>query len=492
MASHSRTTQRAVAAATAGSTIEFYDFLLYGVVAALVFPEVFFPQQNRYAGVLLSFSTYFIGFCARPIGAAIFGHFGDRIGRKRTLVMTMLTMGVGTVGVGLIPPYSAIGPAGAFLLVACRLLQGLGVGGEWGGANLLAMESGSVHHRGLLTSFPQAGAMLGLAGANLAVFIMTAALPDRAFVTWGWRLPFLASGGLFVLGLWLRARVEETPEFKKVVASGTVQRRPLTAVLRHQPGDLVLCLLVKVAEMVPVYLFSAFILAYGTRTLGLERGFLLLAVAGAALIAAVVMPFVGHWSDRVGHERVYQLGAVGMIGFAFVYFAAIGTAIPAVVGPAVAVSLVPYAVMFGTEGAIFGKTFRPEWRYSGSSLAFNLAGIIGGGPAPFIATWLLTRYGNPYTIATYIAAASVVGFAAVTTLRLRNSVVALQSADESAHTPPACSSPDPALSSLKYVTGSHALPQRDPPASGASIWFGPPLRLSHRWTKCSPDSPAGR
>lgn len=366
--------------------------------------------------------------------------------------MTMLTMGVGTVGVGLIPPYSAIGSAGAFLLVACRLLQGLGVGGEWGGANLLAMESGSSRHRGLLTSFPQAGAMLGLAGANVAVFIMTAALPDRAFVVWGWRLPFLASGGLFVLGLWLRARVEETPDFRKVVAAGAVQRRPVVAVLRHQPGELGLCLLVKVAEMVPVYVFSAFILAYGTRTLGLERGFLLLAVAGAALIAAMLMPFVGHWSDRVGHERVYQLGAVSMIGFAFVYFAAVRTAIPPLVGPAIAVSLVPYALMFGTEGAIFGKTFRPEWRYSGSSLSFNLAGIIGGGPAPFVATWLLTRYGNPYAIAIYIAAAGVVGLAAVTALRLRNSVVALESADESPQGLRACSSRDPAVPNLSSAT----------------------------------------
>jgi len=412
-------TRRAVAAAAAGSAIEFYDFLLYGVVAALVFPEVFFPRQNPYAGVLLSFSTYFIGFCARPIGAAVFGHFGDRIGRKRTLVITMLTMGIGTVSIGLIPPYRSIGSTSAFLLVACPLLQGLGVGGEWGGANLLAMESGSPRRRGFLTSFPQAGAMLGLAAANLAVFAMTTGLSHRSFLSWGWRLPFIASVGLFALGLWLRTRVVETPEFQAVVASGGIQRRPVVAVVRRQPGELGLCLLLKVAEMVPVYVFSAFILAYGTRTLGLERGFLLVAVAIAALVAAAAMPLVGLWSDRVGHEHVYQLGAAAMIGFVFIYFAAVNTATPGLVGPAVAISLLPYALMFGTEGAILGKTFRPEWRYSGSSLAFNLAGIVGGGPAPFIATWLISRYGNPYLIAAYIATAGMVGLIAVSALRIR-------------------------------------------------------------------------
>lgn len=450
MNAYTSTTRRAVVAATVGSAIEFYDFLLYGVVAALVFPEVFFPQQNRYAGVLLSFSTYFVGFCARPIGAAIFGHFGDRIGRKRTLVLTMLTMGVGTVGVGLIPSYEAIGPACAFLLVGCRLVQGLGLGGEWGGANLLAMESGSSRHRGLLTSFPQAGAMLGLASANIAILLMTTTLSDPAFAAWGWRLPFMASAVLFACGLWLRARVAETAEFEGMLAAGAVQRRPLAAVIRRQPVDLVLCMLLKVAEMVPVYVFSAFILAYGTRTLGLERAFLLLAVAVAAVIAAVLMPFVGHWSDRIGHERTYQLGALGMIAFSFVYFAALSTADPWVVGFVIAVSLVPYAVMFGAEGAIFGKTFRPEWRYSGSSLAFNLAGIIGGGPAPFVAAWLLARYGNTLAIATYIAGAGAVGLAAVTVLRSRNITADRTASGETVLGPPWSASTQavPQLSSL--------------------------------------------
>lgn len=409
--------RRAVLGSTVGSIIEAYDFLLYGIVASLVFPAVFFPEQNPYTGVLLAFSVWFIGFLARPVGAAIFGHFGDRIGRKRTLVATMLLMGFGTVGLGVIPSYETIGPVSGFLLVAMRLLQGLGFGGEWGGANLMAMESGSQHRRGFLTSFPQGAAMIGLFLANASVLAMSKLLAPESFQTWGWRVPFIASALLIAVGVWIRLRVIETPTFQRVLESGQVQRKPVAAVFREQPRILLLCTLVKVAEMVPVYVFIAFVFAYGTETLGFEGDFLTLSVAIAALIAAVAMPVVGHLSDRIGHERMYQIGAVTMIAFAFVYFAGLNTGVPALVAVTVAVSLIPYAMMFGAEGAILGKSFEPAWRYSGSSLAFNLAGIIGGGPAPFIATWLITTTGNAYAIAAYIALAGLVGLIAVTRLR---------------------------------------------------------------------------
>ncbi|OZM80902.1 MFS transporter [Pseudonocardia sp. MH-G8] len=412
-------TRRAVLGSTVGSTIEAYDFLLYGIVAALVFPAVFFPEQSPYTGVLLAFSVWFIGFLARPLGAAIFGHLGDRVGRKKTLVFTMLLMGVGTVGIGLIPSYESIGPASAFLLVGMRLLQGLGFGGEWGGANLLAMESGSRRHRGLLTSFPQAAAMLGLFLANVSVFGMNRSLTPEAFASWGWRVPFVGSAVLIAVGLWVRFRVLETAEFRRLQEDGRVERAPLLAVFRHQPVTLLLCTLVKVAEMVPIYIFISFVFAYGTGTLGLDAEFLTLSVAAAALLAAVAMPAVGHLSDRIGHERMYQIGAATMVVFAFVYFAGLSTGSPLVAAACIVASLIPYAMMFGAEGAILGKSFAPAWRYTGSSLAFNLAGIIGGGPAPFIATWLLVQTGNAYAIAAYIVVAGLVGFAAVTVLRRR-------------------------------------------------------------------------
>lgn len=415
-----RATRRAVLGATVGGSIEAYDFLLYGVVAALVFPQVFFPAHSPYTGVLLAFSGWFVGFVARPIGAAVFGHIGDRAGRKRTLVMTMMLMGIGTVGIGLIPGYDVIGPASGVLVVAMRLVQGLGFGGEWGGANLLAMESGSARRRGLLTSFPQAAAMVGLFMANIVVFALGITLTEAAFMSWGWRIPFLASAVLILFGMWVRLRVVETPAFRKMHESGEVRRRPLADVVRQQPMPLLLCILTKVAEMVPIYVFVAFIFGYGTETLGFDANFLTLSVAAAGVVAAVAMPLVGHLSDRIGHERMYQIGAITMIVYGFVYFAGLSLEDVNVAAVVIVTSLVPYAMMFGAEGAILGKSFAPHWRYSGNSLAFNLAGIIGGGPAPFVATWLVTQTGNPYAISGYIATAGVVGLIAVTKLRRLN------------------------------------------------------------------------
>ncbi|MFC0449845.1 MFS transporter [Rhodococcus jostii] len=410
--------KRSVFASTVGAGIEWYDFMLYGAAAALVFPKLFFPEASPVVGVLLAFSTYFVGFLARPLGAAIFGHIGDRVGRKKSLLATIILMGVGTVGIGLVPSYQEIGFWGPALLVFLRSLQGIGVGGEWGGAVLLAMESGSKGRQGFRGSFPQAAGTIGIGVANLAFLAVSLGMPTEAFMTWGWRIPFLASVILVFVGIWIRNGVPETAEFQKLKNSGRISKAPLKDLLRQSPVEILLAALLKSAEMIPVYIFIAFILSYGTDTLSYSRNTLLLLVSAAALISAAAMILAGHYSDRIGHERTFILGACVMAVFGFVYFAVIDSG--SLVGAALVIlfSLIPYAAMFAPEPVLIANNFPAETRYSGSSLGFNLAGIIGGGPAPFIATWLVTQYGS-MAVATYIAVFCLIGVAAAKGLSRR-------------------------------------------------------------------------
>lgn len=401
--------RRAVAASTAGSTIEWYDFQLYGVVAAIVLPTVFFPQSSAFAGALLAFSTFFVGFVARPLGAVVFGHLGDRVGRKKALVVTLLLMGVGTVGIGLTPGYDDIGVAGPLLLVLMRVLQGFGVGGEWSGAVLVAGESGRRNRQALLTSFPQASAMLGTSMATASVLLVGAIAGSEAFLDWAWRVPFLASAVLVVLGLWMRSGLSETSEFTAMSAEGRIERAPVLTAVRSYWREILLGVFLKVGEMAPVFIFVSFIYTYGKQAGGLDQITLLASVAGAALLSALITPFMGLLGDRFGPIRVYLIGAALMIVQALVYFAAIGSGNRILAIGVILVSLVPYALMFATEATILTSLFPASVRYSGSSLAFNLAGIVGGGPAPFIAAALYGTTGSATLLSLYLVVAVLLG-----------------------------------------------------------------------------------
>ncbi|HWN35467.1 MAG TPA: MFS transporter [Pseudonocardia sp.] len=412
-----REVRRAVVCGTVGNAIEAYDFLIYALVAPLVFPAVFFPAQDRTLGVLLAFSTYFVAFLARPLGAVFFGHFGDRIGRKRTLVATILLMGIGTVGVGLVPGYAAIGPAGAWLLVGLRLLSGFAFGGEWTGSTLLVLESVGTRRGGFLTSFAQAANPIGMAMSTFAVLALTVATDRAELLAWAWRVPFLLSVVLVALGLWMRLKVHETPEFAELAAAGEVVRAPVLEVFRRQPGALGLTLLVKLAEMVAYYIFTVFILSFAA-TAGLDRTFLLITVALSALAAAAVMPLAGWLGDRVGAERVFIGAALLTAVFVFGYFPVLlGGGRPAA-ALVVLVSLLLFAGMFAVEGVILSRVFHRNWRYSGGALAFNLAGVVGAGPAPLIAT-VLTSGGSTGWLSGYVAVCCLVGAGAAAVLLSR-------------------------------------------------------------------------
>jgi MFS family permease len=409
---HRSRLRRAVIASTVGTAIEFYDFFLYSAVTGLVFANLFFPKSVPLVGALQAFAVYFVGFLARPIGAAIFGHYGDRVGRKSTLIVTLIVMGVATFLVGLVPSYALIGVWGAIALTALRFIQGIGVGGEWGGSVLLAMEwARSDRHRGFITSWPQLGGALGLLLANLAVLLFSR-LSGESFLAWGWRIPFLLSIVLVGVGLYIRVGIYETPKFAALAANKKIASQPVFEVIRKHPKGILLSALARTGQMAPFYVFTAFVFSYGTSVLGVSRDFLLTAVLVASTLSCVTNPLFGYVSDRVGRKRTYLTGVVLTAIFAFAYFALLDTRSPTLVFLAIAVSLIPHDLMFGPQAALIAETFQGRLRYSGASLGFQLASVFAGGPAPLIATALLTRYHSGYAIALYLAACAVVSFVA--------------------------------------------------------------------------------
>jgi len=409
---HRAQLRRAVIASTVGTTIEWYDFLLYGTVTALVFGKLFFPKSNPIVGVLEAFSVFFIGFVGRPIGAFIFGHWGDRIGRKATLIATLLVMGIATFLIAFVPTYQSIGIWGAVILTVLRMIQGIGVGGEWGGSVLLAMEwARHSGHRGLVASWPQFGVPCGLFLSNLAVLAFSAWSGDE-FATWGWRVPFALSIILVGVGLWIRLGILETPVFQKLVETNKIERAPLLEVVKKQPKEIILSALVRVAEQAPFYIFTAFIFAYAVNTLHLPRNLILTAVLVASCVSFISIPLFGHISDRIGRRNMYLIGAATVGVFGFLYFAMVDTAIPALVFIAIVLSLIPHDMQYGPQAALIAEAFTPRLRYSGSSLGYQLASIIAGGPAPLIATALFAAYQSGYAIAVYIAACAVISLLA--------------------------------------------------------------------------------
>jgi metabolite-proton symporter len=405
---HRSNLRRAVIASTVGSAIEWYDFFLYSTVTGLVFAKLFFPQSDPLTGTLQAFTIYLIGFVARPIGAAIFGHFGDRIGRKATLVVTLALMGIATFLVGIVPTYVQIGIWGAVILTALRFVQGIGVGGEWGGAVLLAMEwTRTDKHRGFVTSWPQLGAPLGLLLANLAV-LLSSRISGDAFLAWGWRIPFLLSISLIAVGLYIRLGILETPTFAALTADRKVAARPVLEVLRKHPREILLSALARTGQQAPFYIFTAFVFSYGTTVLGVSRDFLLTALLTASILSCITNPLFGFLSDRIGRKRMYLLGITAMAVFGFGYFAILGTKVPGLIFLAIAISLFPHDMMYGPQAALIAESFPARLRYSGASLGYQLASVFSGGPAPLIATALLARYESGYAVAVYIAICAVV------------------------------------------------------------------------------------
>jgi MFS family permease len=413
-AEHQAQLRRALIASTVGTTIEWYDFLLYSTATGLVFGKLFFPKSDPLVGVLEAFAIYTVGFIARPIGAAIFGHYGDRIGRKGALIATLLLTGVATVAVGLVPTYDQIGIWGAVILTIIRFIQGVGVGGEWGGSVLLSMEWARTNqHRGFIASWPQFGAPAGLLLANVALLVFSRISGDQ-FLVWGWRIPFLLSIVMIAIGLYIRLGIMETPTFRRIVAENRVARVPVIEVIKRQPRSIILAALARMAEQAPAYIYLAFIFAYGTQVLHQDRDFLLVCLICAGVVSLFTVPLAGYLSDRIGRKRMYLIGSVltGLFGFA--YFALLNTAVPGLIFVAIVLSFVPHDLMYGPQAALIAECFTPRLRYSGSSIGYQLSSVIAGGPAPLIATALLAATGSGYMIALYILFCAIVSIVATT------------------------------------------------------------------------------
>jgi metabolite-proton symporter len=399
----------AVVASTVGTTIEWYDFFLYGVMAALVFPRLFFPTVDPFVGQILSFLTFTAGFVARPVGGVLFGYLGDRIGRKSTLVATLLLMGLSTVAIGLLPTAETIGVAAPLLLTSLRFLQGLGVGGEWGGAVLLALEYGHRGKRGFYASWPQAGVPLGLLTSAGVVAVFKSWLSPDDFLTWGWRVPFLLSALLIVAGLLIRVRILETPLFRQLQQTQQVARAPIAETLRRHWREVLLAAGARVSENSCFYLFSTYVIAYGTGVLHLEERLMLRAVYLAAAVEVFTIPLWGMLSDRWSRKGVYRLGSLVLVGFAGPYYWLLGTLEPVAVVAAVVLSLaLGHAMLYSVQASLIPELFGTRLRYTGASLGYQLAAPIAGGSAPLIAAWLVfTCPEQPWVLAAYIAGISI-------------------------------------------------------------------------------------
>ncbi|WP_217135107.1 MFS transporter [Streptomyces sp. AC558_RSS880] len=420
--------KRIVAASLIGTTIEWYDFFLYGSAAALVFNKLFFPDSDPLVGTLLSFLTYAVGFAARPLGALVFGHYGDRLGRKKLLVLSLLMMGGATFAIGLLPTHAAIGSAAPVLLTVLRLVQGFALGGEWGGAVLLVSEHGDARRRGFWASWPQTGAPAGQLLATGVLSLLTAVLSDSAFEAWGWRIPFLLSGVLVIVGLWIRLSVDESPVFKQALeraevrkADAGTERMPVVAVLRHHWRDVLVAMGARMAENISYYVITAFILVYATTSAGVSKQTALNAVLIASAVHFAVIPAWGALSDRLGRRPVYLIGAAGVGLWMFPFFALIDTGGFGSLLLAVTVGLVLHGAMYAPQAAFFSEMFATRMRYSGASIGAQFASVAAGAPAPLIATALLADHGSSTPIALYVIAASLL------------TVVAVAAAEETRH-----------------------------------------------------------
>ena len=395
-----------------GTAIEWYDYFLFGTAAALVFPQIFFPAQDPLAGVLASFAVFAVGFFFRPLGGVIFGHFGDRVGRKTMLVLSLLIMGIGTFLIGLLPTYQAIGIWAPILLVVMRCLQGIGVGGEWGGAILMATEHSPRGRRGFYGSWPQIGVPAGLLLGTAVLYIFRL-LPDEQFFAWGWRIPFLLSIVMVGVGLYIRLAILESPAFRQVQSSGTRARMPIVDVIKTYPRSVLIAMGLRVAENGSFYVFTVFVLDYVSRQLGLPSTTVLLGVMIAAALELAMIPAFGALTDSVGRKPVYMFGAVASLVFAFPFFWLVNTGVTAVIWLAIVLSLVGHAAMYGTQGAFFSELFGTRVRYSGASLGYQLASVFAGALSPLIAVALLGAFDSYVPVALYLMFMALITIVAV-------------------------------------------------------------------------------
>ena len=400
--------RKAYAASLTGTSLEWYDFAVYSSASALVLPQLFFPSSDPLTGTLLAFSTYAVGYVARPLGGILFGRLGDVIGRKKVLVATLLLIGIATFVIGLLPTYATIGVAAPVLLVLMRFAQGVGVGGEWGGAVLLSAEFGDPRRRGFYSSAAQVGPPAGNLLANGVLGLLTVTMSEETFEGGGWRIAFLLSALLVAFGLWIRLKLEDTPVFQAIAERGDAPSAPVREVFRTSPRGLVAAICSRVGPDVLYAMFTVFVLTYGTTVVGFSRGQVLAAVLVGSACQLFLMPLAGAVSDRVNRRLLYAIGAVCAIVWPFAFFALVdgGSQVALTVG--VVVGLAIHACMYGPQAAFVTEQFSPRLRYTGSSLAYTIAGIFGGALAPLAFTALLDATGSGTAIAVYIAVAAVV------------------------------------------------------------------------------------
>ncbi len=418
-----------LSASTLGTAIEWYDFFFYGFLAVTVFPSVFFPRLDTFVGILASFSTNFVGFVARPLGGAFFGWFGDRIGRKATLAATLLLMGGATMLMGILPGYTEIGIAAPFLLSLLRFVQGIGIGGEWGGSVSLSLEYGDDRRRGFWTSWPQTGVPIGLALSALSILLFKSLFPGDAFESIGWRIPLLQSSMLMIVGLYIRLRILETPAFAKIKQEQRISKAPLFEAVRYYWREILLCILLRSGETAPFYIFTTFAISYAVQVAQVSPGLLYTGLVLSAVLGFVSMPTFAYLSDRVGRKRWFATGTILMAAWAFPYFLLLQTKNPALVLFALIFSVgVPMSWLYGPEAALITEQFSTRLRYSGASLGYQLASITAGGIAPIFAGYVLANnktidggivaHDPPYLlIALYIILMSLVSLIAVLLLK---------------------------------------------------------------------------
>ena len=410
--------RKAAVASTIGTTIEWYDYFLYGAAAALVFPHVYFPHMSAYLGLLSAFATYFVGFLARPVGAAIFGHWGDRIGRKAMLIITLLMMGISTALIGVLPGATSWGEAAPIVLIILRIFQGIAVGGEWGGSILLSMEWGNQKRRGLMASWPQLGVAIGIILSTGLMALFNGIMGTDDFIAWGWRIPFLLSLVLVAIGLYIRLKILETPMFAAVVKTQKTHKAPVLEVIRRHPKAIIMSALLRMSEQMPFYIVTAFVLSYLTdKNHNYSYNFVLIGTMVAAAIELFCVPYFGNLSDTVGRKKIYLIGA-GITGiWGFVYFALLDSGISWLVFIALSVALIPHAMQYGPQASIIAESFPTNLRYTGAGLGYQLASIIAGGPAALVATFLLHQFGTGYAVSVYILVSALITIAAAFGLR---------------------------------------------------------------------------
>ncbi|GAB3558872.1 MFS transporter [Spelaeicoccus albus] len=413
--------RRAAVASTIGTTVEWYDYFLYGTAAALVFPHLFFPNSSAYIGTIESFATYFVGFLARPVGAAIFGHWGDRIGRKVMLIVTLLMMGISTALIGVLPGSGTWGDAAPLILILLRLLQGIAVGGEWSGSVLLSMEWGNQKKRGLMGSWPQLGVAIGLILSTALMAIFNGIMGSDAFISWGWRIPFLLSLVLVGIGLYIRLKILETPMFAKVVKTKETQAAPLLQVIKRFPKEIILSALLRMSEQMPFYVVTAFVLSYMTnKEHGYSYNFVLIGTLIAAGVEFILVPVFGSLSDTIGRKKIYMWGASIMGVWGFIYFALLDSGVGWLAFIAVCLGLIPHAMQYGPQASIIAESFPTNLRYTGAGLGYQLSSIIAGGPAALIATWLIHTFGTGYAVSVYILVSAIITLIALKLLKDRS------------------------------------------------------------------------